>query len=113
MGLTSEKCAKSFMCPLARTHEVKERAGCDGAKCILWRWGSISANDHRFRRAVSQAQTEMCEAAQALENKKDKPRQRQVDSFHKAAVLKISTAPHDYISMTEDDRGYCGLGGKP
>ena len=35
------------------------------------------------------------------------------NSFHKDAVATVAAAPWDFIFMVDDDRGFCGLGGKP
>lgn len=105
--------AKKFKCPVARTFDGGKRATCDGDACILWRWKAIPSNDHRFISAINRTQTDMHATHEALEAKKDKPTSKAAASFHKAAVAKVAAQPWDFMFMTDEDRGYCGLGSAP
>lgn len=109
MTYITEKNAKTKYCPIARTFHEGKKAVCDGGDCILWRWKVLPANDNRFLSAVIRKQHDLFEAAQKL----NPDSKRKVAGYHKEAVAAVAAAPWDSIFMNEDDRGTCGLGGKP
>ena len=109
MTYFTQKEAKQIKCPVARTFDDGKSATCDGDKCLLWRWRDLPVNDHRVLAAYTRVQQDML-----AEDKGINPdTKKTLATFHKAAVAKVASAPWDFIFMTDDDRGYCGIGGKP
>tara|TARA_R110000851_G_scaffold22626_13_gene67039 strand:+ start:6701 stop:7021 length:321 start_codon:yes stop_codon:yes gene_type:complete len=106
LNFHTQKEAKKLKCPVARTFGDGKKATCDGDACLLWRWRELSVSDHRVLSAYARVQQDML-AKEPADTKKT------ANSFHKAAVQKVAAAPWDFIFMTDDDRGFCGLGGKP
>ena len=109
MTYFTQKEAKQTKCPVARTFDDGKSATCDGGECLLWRWRDLSGNDHRVLSAYTRVQQELLSSEQA----KNPDTKKNAGSFHKDAVAKVAAAPWDFIFMTDDDRGFCGLGGKP
>lgn len=109
MTYVTEKDASALPCPIARTFDQGKAAHCDGADCILWRWKSVAANHPKFQSALKREMGSMLAEAKA----KDRNTKKTEGSFHKEAAARIADRPWDFMFMSEDDRGYCGLGGKP
>ena len=109
MTYFTQKEAKQTKCPVARTFDDGKSATCDGDKCLLWRWRDLPANDHRVLGAYARVQQDLL----AAEREKNPDTKKTANSFHKDAVATLAAAPWDFIFMVDDDRGFCGLGGKP
>lgn len=109
MTLITQAEAGKMKCPVARTFDEGKSPTCDGGGCILWRWAPMPAADPRFMRAVAAKQMELHAAAEAANNEK----KRLLSSFHNAAVAAVAADPNSFMKMTDSDRGWCGLGGKP
>lgn len=109
MTYIPNKDANSMKCPIARTFDEGKSSHCDGEDCILWRWRPLAANDNRFMSALKREMHRMHQEERA-KNPKTK---RSEASFHKDANAMIAERPWDFINMGDEDRGYCGLGGKP
>lgn len=102
--------AKATICPIARiTGEEKPKSKCQGEACILWRWKDMAANDPRFLGAITRVQMELMEA----ERKANPDTKKTQGSFAKEATAKVSASPWMFAFMTDKDRGFCGLGGRP
>lgn len=107
--ITPKQARKDHPCPFARTFHEKKGGNCDADKCIAWRWRPLAANDPRVLSAYTRVATEMMDD----ERKKTPDTKKTIASFHKASVAKVAAANEDFIFMTDDDRGFCGLAGKP
>jgi hypothetical protein len=106
--LTETEAAKR-RCPIARTFNEGKAPNCDGSACILWRWRDLAANDPRVVSAYVREQALLLDAEKA----RDPATKKTADSFHKQAVARVAAAPWDFIFMGDEDRGFCGLGGRP
>jgi UDP-2,3-diacylglucosamine pyrophosphatase LpxH len=65
--------------------------------------------DPRVKSAYAKVQNDLM----AQEQSKNPESKKTPGHFHKEAVQIVNAAPWDYIVMTDEDRGYCGLGAKP
>lgn len=66
---------------------------CRGPACILWRWEPLSAEDPRFKKAISEA------------IKSGNP--------HRNAVAYVMARREELGLPTKPERGFCGLAGRP
>lgn len=107
--LTPPEARKAMPCPVARTFAEKVGPNCDADKCPMWRWRELSVMDHRVIAAYLRVAQDLLSEDKA----KNPDTKKNVDSMHKRAVATVSAAPWDFIFMDDNDRGYCGLGGKP
>lgn len=98
---TPEEAAK-MDCPVARIKGDGTKGKCQGEGCILWRRKEILASNQFFMSAV---QREMSCLANELNDGKNPGK------YHKEAVANVSADPEGF--GVKEDRGYCGLGGKP
>ena len=91
--------AKGWNCPLARTWaDVKGNSVnpcCRADACPVWRWVPLSANDPRFKEAVSARMAD------------------QEAKSHKTAVQWVMEHRADLGLPTSPTHGYCGLGAEP
>lgn len=107
--LTPPEARKSMPCPVARTFSEKKGPNCDADACPMWRWRELSVSDNRVLSAYVRVATDLLDQ----ERKKNPETKKTVDGMHKQAVQIVAAAPWDFIFMNDEDRGYCGLGGKP
>lgn len=107
--LTPPEARKTMPCPVARTFDKKVGPNCDADACPMWRWREIAANDNRVMSAYRRVQQDMLTA----KKEKNPDSNSTLNTFHKQAVAKVAAAPWDFIFMDDEDRGFCGLAGKP
>ncbi len=104
--LTPEEAAK-LDCPVARikgdgTKGDGTKGKCQGEACILWRKKSVLDSNPLF---ISAVQREMSNLATDLDDGKNPMK------YHKQAVKNVAADPTGYGVL--ENRGYCGIGGKP
>jgi hypothetical protein len=112
MTLLTPTEATKRLCPIARISARQGKtpddvpATCCGPQCTLWRWKAITTNDHRFLSAVAR---EAALIEEERQGKTDKPKK----SATSEAAERVGFAVDRYIVRTDDDKGWCGLGGRP
>ena len=112
MTLLTPAEARQKACPVARVSGVPEdakgnvRCECRGPDCVLWRWKPISVTDHRFLSAVAR-ETALIEEERKAST--DKPKK----SASSEAAERVGFAVDRYVIRDENDKGWCGLGGRP
>ena len=107
MTLLTPAEARQKACPFFREAGVpkgKPAYPCLVSDCHIWRWKAISANDPRFLSAV----TREASTIQAEADAKGK-----IVNATKIAAERVGFNVDDYIIRTDEDKGWCGLGGRP
>jgi hypothetical protein len=94
--------AGTYDCPVARIKGDGTKGKCQGDSCIMWRRKQILSSNQYFMSAVKR---EMSNLALELNDGKNPMK------YHKEAVRNVDADPESF--GVKEDRGYCGLGGKP
>lgn len=108
MTLRTAKQAQACICPIARVSGAeKPSAKCVASACILWRWADLLADDPRVQSAVVR------EVALMRGETKEGEKPLSDDTLRKRAIARIAANKDGYIVRDENDKGWCGLAGRP
>ena len=97
MIATLEQARASWQCPVSRlwaSEVVQPR--CRGDACPLWRWEPLSADDPKFKAAVSARVKELGGSP----------------VYHKQAVAYVMENRESLGLPSKPTHGFCGLGGR-
>lgn len=109
MKLSAKEARKKWPCPLARTFSETPVPGmCRADECPAWRWSGMFASDPRYIAAVKAEMQRLAD-----KHNKTAKKERSPAYFQKAATARVAMHREAHVDFTEDDTGYCGLGGAP
>lgn len=105
--------ASEMRCPLGRTFQ-DPITKCLGGACPLWRWHPRPASHPGYMAAVKREEGFFRELDRVKITRGDDGAKIRSDThYHQRAVAKIAAEPWMNMIPSDDDRGFCGLGGKP